>query len=84
MRNMREEYFDSHCSNFNTENTHDLSDIFWCMAETAELLGSGIYNINEVWVGPDELQQAYYTLRTLLKGLKFFRVVVVPHQSPQR
>ena len=61
---MREEYFRRHCPNFNTENTHDLSNIFWCMGKTAELLGSAIYEIKEVWTGLDELQQANYALRT--------------------
>ena len=72
---MREEYFKRHCQNFNTENTHDLSDIFQHMAETAELLGSGINEIKKAWAGPDELQLANYMLRTLPKGLKFLRVV---------
>ena len=72
---MREEYFRRHCPNFNTENTCDLSDIFQCMASTTELLGSVIYEIKEVWTGPDELWQANYALRTLLKGLKFLRMV---------
>ena len=72
---MREEYFRRHCPNFSTENTCDLSDVFWCMAKTAELLGSTIYKIKEVWTGLDELWQADYMLRTLLKGLKFLRVV---------
>ena len=75
VREMREEYFRRHCPNFNTENTHDLSDVFWCMTRTAELVGSTIYEIKEVWTGPDELQQANYVLRTLLKGLTFLRVV---------
>ena len=66
---MREDYFGRHDPNFNTENTHDLSDIFWHMDGTAELLGSAIYEIKEVWKGPDELQQGNYTLRTLPKGL---------------
>ena len=79
---MREEYFKRHCPNFNTENTHGLSDVFWCMAKTAELLGSAIYEIKEVWAGLDELWQATYVLRTLLKGLKFLRVVP-PLESPK-
>ena len=75
VRNTGEEYFKKHCSNFNTENTCDLSDIFLCMAKTTELLGSGFYEIKEVWVGPDELWKANYVLRTLPKGLEFLRVV---------
>ena len=45
------------------------------MAKTAELLGSTIYEIKEVWAGLEKLWQANYMLRTLLKGLKFLRVV---------
>ena len=71
----QEEYFKRHTPNFTIENTHDLSDIFQCMAKTTKLLGSAIYEIKEVWKGPDEMQQANYTLRILLKGLKFLRVV---------
>ena len=82
VREMREEYFKRHCPNFNGENTHDLSDIFWHMAKTAEPLGSGIYKIKEVWAGPDELQQANYMLKTLPKGLKFLRAVL-PSESPR-
>ena len=82
VRETREEYFKRHCPNFNTENTHDLSDIFWHMAKTVELLGSGIYEIKEVWAGPDELWQANYMLRTLPKGLKFLRAVP-PSESPK-
>ena len=45
------------------------------MIETAGLLGFAIYEIKEAWTGWDELQEANYTLRTLQKGLKFFRAV---------
>ena len=57
------------------KNTRNLSDIFQHMAEIAKLLGSAIYEIKEVSKGPDELQQANYTLRTLPKGLKFLRAI---------
>ena len=82
VRKTREENFQRHSPNFNTENTCDLSDVFQHMAKTAELLGSSIYKIKEVWAGSDELQQANYTLRTLLKGLKFLRAVP-PSESPK-
>ena len=72
---VREEYFKRHFPNFTTENTRDLSDIFWHMAQTAKLLSLAIYEIKEVWVGLDELQQANYTLRTLPMGLRFLRAV---------
>ena len=64
------------------ENTHDLSDVFWHMAKTAKLLGSAIYEIKEVWVGPDKLWQANYVLRTLPKGLKF--LTAVPPSKPPK
>ena len=82
VRETREEYFKRHSPNFTTENTHDLSDIFWCMAKTTKLLGLAIYEIKEVWKELDELWQANYALKTLLKGLKFLRAVP-PSESPK-
>ena len=52
------------------------------MIKTTGLLGFSIYEIKEAWTEWDELQQANYMLRTLLKGLKFFRVVS-PSESPK-
>ena len=52
------------------------------MIETTGLLVSVIYEIKEAWTGQDELQQGNYVLRTLPKGLKFFRVVS-PSESPK-
>ena len=55
------------------------------MAKSAKLLGSSIYKIQEVWKGPDKLQQANYALKSLPKGLKFLQIPLwYPHQSPQR
>ena len=74
MNEIREAYFRLHHPNFNQENTCDFSEVFWCMAKTADLFGSAIFKITEAWLG-DELQQANYSLMTLWKGLKFFRAV---------
>ena len=52
------------------------------MAKSANLLGTTIYEIQEVWMEPDELQQANYALRSLPKGLKFLHVVC-PSESPK-
>ena len=82
VREMREEYFKRHCPNFSTENTCDLSAVFWQMIVASELLGSSIYEIKEAWAGPDELWQANYALRILPKGLKFLRAVS-PSESPK-
>ena len=65
VRETREEYFRRHSLNFGTENTRDPSEVFWHMIVAAELLGSSIYEIKETWMGPDELWQANYALRTL-------------------
>ena len=77
-----EEYFRSHCSNFNNENFWDFMDLFQCMPETAGILCSTIYEITEAWTGQDELWQASYVLRTLPKGIDFFRAVS-PFESPK-
>ena len=65
VRKTREEYFRNHCPNFNNENSHDLTDVFWCMTKTAGLFGSTIYEIQEAWTGQDELQHANHMLRAL-------------------
>ena len=52
------------------------------MIETAILLDSAIYEIQEVWTGQKELQHANYVLRTLPKGLRFFHAVS-PSASPK-
>ena len=44
-------------------------------AKSTKLLGSAIYKIQEVWMGPDVLQQANYALRSLPKGHKFLHAV---------
>ena len=75
VKEARKEPFKRHSYNFTMEGTHDLSEVFRHMAKSAMLLGSSIYEIQEVWKGPDKLQQANYALRSLLKGLKFLHVV---------
>ena len=64
------------------EGTHNLTEIFRQMAASAELLGTSIYEIQASWMGPDELKQANYALRSLPKGLKFLNVVP-PSESPK-
>ena len=82
MKEARKEYFKKHSPNFTMDCMHDLSEVFRCMAKSAKVLGLDIYEIQEVWKGPDELQQANYALRSLLKGLKFLQVVP-PSESPK-
>ena len=82
VREARKQYLKKHSSNFTTEGTHDLPEIFRCMAKSTKLLGLAIYEIQEVWKGPDELQQANYALRSLPKGLKIIWAVP-PSESPK-
>ena len=76
----RREFFSKH--SFITEGTCNLSEIFKQMATRAKLLGTSIYEIQVPWMGPDELKQANYALRSLPKGLKFLHVVP-PSESPK-
>ena len=80
---MREEYFRNHCPNFNNEDTYDLMDVFPHMVESAGLLGSAIYKIQEAWTGWDELQHANYVLITLPKGLKIILLSHIPLRAPK-
>ena len=55
VKEARKEYFKRHSHNFTTEGTHDLSEVFRHMAKSTKLLGSSIYEIQEVCKGPDKL-----------------------------
>ena len=55
VKEARKEYFKRHSPNFTTGGTHDLSEVFRCMAESTKLLGLAIYEIKEVRKGPAEL-----------------------------
>ena len=74
VREARKENFKRHSPNFTMDGMRDLSEVVRHMAKTAGLLGLAIYEIQEVWEGPDELQQAYYAMRSLPKG---------PSESPK-
>ena len=82
MKEARKEYFKRYSYNFTAEGTCNLSEIFRWMAKSTNLLGTTIYEIQKVWKGLDELQQANYALRSLPKGLKFLHVVP-PSESPK-
>ena len=82
MKEARKECFKKHSFNFTMEGTHNLLEVFRQMAESTELLGSAIYEIQEVWMGLDELWQANYALRSLPKGLKLLHAVP-PSESPK-
>ena len=56
VKEVRKEYFKRLSYNFTVEGIHDLSEVFRHMAKSTKLLGSAIYEIQEVWKGPDELQ----------------------------
>ena len=82
VKEARKKYFLKHSYNFTTEGTHNLLEVFKWMAKSAELLGTSIHKIQVVWMGPNELRQANYALRSLPKGLKFL-CAVPPSESPK-
>ena len=82
VKETRKEFFLKHSYNFITEGTCNLSEIFRQMATSAKLLGTSIYKIRVSWMGPNELRQASYALRSLPKGLKFLQAVP-PSESPK-
>ena len=82
VKEARKEFFLKHSYNFITEGTCNHSEIFCQMATSTELVGTSIYKIQASWMGPDELRQANYALRSLPKGLKFLHAVP-PSESPK-
>ena len=82
VRETREEYFKRHSPNFTTENTCDLPDILWHMAETAKLLGLAIYEIKECgrgWMNCSKLTTCWEPCQRAWYSLQWY-----PHWSPQR
>ena len=78
----REDYIWGNQLHFNSENSCNLTDISANMIVSTGLLGFEIFEIQETWMGQHELEYANCTLKTLLKGLKFFHVVS-PSESPK-
>ena len=75
MKEARLCFFSNNSYNFVDDDTHDLSDVFKELAESASLLGEAIYKIQLSWTRPEELKQANYALQSLPKGLRFLRAV---------
>ena len=75
MKEARLCFFSNHSYNFVDDGTHDLSDVFKELAESASLLGEAMYKIQLSWTRAEQLKQANYALQSLPKGLRFLRVV---------
>ena len=60
MKEARLCFFSNHSYNFVDDGTHDLSDVFKELTESASLLGEAIYEIQLSWTRPEELKQANY------------------------
>ena len=65
----REEHYKMNCPHFDCETSHDLTNIFQDMNTSASLLGSQIYEIQELWEGQSKLQYANDMLGASPKGL---------------
>ena len=68
----REDYFKTNCPHFGHKTLHDLCGVFQDMIAYADLLGSQIYEIQEVWTGWEDLWYANNALKTLPMSLQFF------------
>ena len=82
VKEARREFFLKHSYDFTTDSAHNLSGTFRHLAASTDLLGTSVYEIQSSWIRPEELKQANYALQSLLKGLKFLRVVP-PSESPK-
>ena len=78
----REDYFRTNLPHFNHETSCDLSGLFQEMIAFADLLGSEIYEIQEAWIGQEDLWYANDVLKNSPKGLQFF-CPVSPSESPK-
>ena len=61
-------YFATHPWDWIHGNMADLSNIFRELAESADLLGKSIHELQLSWDGPEELKHANYSLHSLPKG----------------
>ena len=82
VKEARWEFFSKHSYNFTTDGNHNLFRPFRWLAASANLLGNFIHEIQASWIGPKELKQENYALRSLPKGLKFL-CMVPPSETPK-
>ena len=68
-------YFEAHHPAFNPEESHNLSRLFWEMITSTNLLGSKVYEVQEVWAGQKDLRCTHHAMRGLPQGLQFFHLV---------
>ena len=55
MQVTRQSYFKTYCPEFDCEVSHDLSHKSWEMADSAGLLDSDVYEVQDTWTGQKEL-----------------------------
>ena len=82
VKEARTEFFSKHSFNFTSDGNCNLAGTFKCLATSAGLLGTSIYETQSPWTGPQELKQANYALLSLPKGLKFLWAVP-PSEYPK-
>ena len=66
---------------FNCEIMCDLSHTFWEMADSAGLLESDIYKVQDAWTGQKDLCTANHTVKASQKNIQFF-CLVTPTKLP--
>ena len=82
VQKVRQEHYKTNCPHFDHKTSCDLMNVFWDMIAIAGLLGSQIYEIQEVWEGKSNLQYANDALRALPKGLQYF-CPISPSELPK-
>ena len=65
-------YFEVNHPAFNQERSHNLSSLFWEMITSTNLLGSEVYEVQEVWARWKSLRFTDCAMRGFPKGLQFF------------
>ena len=71
----REAYFRTNCPHFDCKFSCDLSCTFWEMADSAGLLESGIYEVQDTGTGWKDLRCTNHAAKASQKNIQFFHVV---------
>ena len=68
-------YFRMNCPDFDHEILHNLSHTFWEMVDSAGLLKSDIYEVQDAWMGQKELCTTNHTAKASQRNIQFFCMV---------
>ena len=78
----RQAYFKTHCPVCNHKGSNNLSHTFKEMATSADLLGSDVHEVQQVWTGQKDLWVTLSVAKSSPKSIHFFWLVP-PTKSPK-